>query len=97
MEYNFKEFKMETLHEQIKLGRVDIQFQTKNLKVHVHGGHGIDGRPDKWTVFAVYEEAGKPKRTQSRILLPKDAEKELERAVQTAISMITSRAPLDGN
>jgi hypothetical protein len=97
MEYNFKEFKMETLHEQIKLGHVDIEFQTKDLKVRVHGGFGIDGRPDKWTIFAVFEEAGKPKRTQSRILLPKDAAQELERSVQSARAMVTSRAPADGN
>lgn len=90
--FNWEDFKMEKLHEQIQTGSVGIGFRAGGLTVSVYGKSGGDkDRPDWWTVYAVFEEDGKPKRTMSRKLAPKDVTLELERSVKTAQQMVSTR------
>jgi hypothetical protein len=91
-QFEWKEFKMEKLHEQIQAGCVSIGFRKGNLTVRIHGRPGeVEGRPQHWKIFAVFCEDGKPDRTMSRILAPDQVTLELERSVNTARSMMASR------
>ena len=93
-QFEWKEFKMETLHEQIQAGSVSIGFQENGLTVKIHGQAGTDKtRPDKWTIYAVFKEDGKQERTQSRIMSSDGVKLELERSVNSAKAMLALRVP----
>ena len=92
--FKWEDFTMDKLHEQIQAKKVGIGFRAKGLTVSVFGKPGGDEeRPDWWTVYAVFEEEGKPKRTMSRKLSPQAVTIELESSIKTARQMVSSRLP----
>ena len=85
--FDWKEFKMDKLDEQLNNGAVFIGFQEKSTLIKITASQ----ENSKWTAFVVFEKDGKTRTISRKNMTTDEATKELRRSIHSAKSILAGQ------